>query len=120
MANPLTRPVSALGSLVELPTQLLDNINRGVEAIDEIRQQLADLADVPAKLERGLRETREAMLITNQELKAMNEKMAVVISVMDRVQERTDRVQSLFRRTTRDKGEEPPPDVEPAAERAET
>lgn len=117
MANPLTRPVSALGSLVELPAQLLDNINRASEAIDEIRHQLADLADLPVKMEKGLRETREAMLITNKELKAMNEKMATVVGLMDRVQERTDRVQSLFRRTTREADEA---DSEPASEGAET
>ena len=118
MANPLTRPVSALGSLVELPTQLLDNINRAADAIDEIRQQLAEVADLPAKMEKGLRETREAMLVTNEELQAMNEKMATVVTLMDRVQERTDRVQSLFRRTTRDKGDEEG-GVAPANEGAE-
>jgi chromosome segregation ATPase len=118
VANPLTRPVSALGSLVELPAQLLDNINRAADAIDEIRQQLGDLADLPGKMESGLRETREAMLVTNEELKAMNEKMATVVALMDRIQERTDRVQSLFRRTTREKGDEEA-EVEPASEGAE-
>lgn len=112
------RPVSALGSLVEVPAQLLDNINRAADAIDEIRHQLADLADLPAKMEKGLRETREAMLITNEELRAMNEKMATVVGLMDRVQERTDRVQSLFRRTTRDRADEEA-DTAPANEGAE-